>query len=201
MVEITKKDIDRAKRILPISQKFLIIKESAIECIDKYSNEDGTDFYIEDILTKELIQSKVLLSDYLGIIPKEEVLTLDMYDEYYENNPLNQLERLKNKFKAEKEFELVEKIFDMMTDYNKFCKMFNVEVYSILQAKNNIVDRLLNSDKFLKNIGDKISNETIAVLSEKISEQITPEIMQDSIKQFAHSIEEMKASIDEKNGL
>lgn len=203
-MEITKKQIEESNSFLPFKNKIILIKSNIEECIEKYNDkENNITYYVEDTFAKELILAKILLSSYLGVISEEEVLTLELYDQWFKNNPINQLERLKNKFKTEKDFELVEKIFDLLTDYNKFCKLFNIEVYSLLQAKNNISDRLLNNEKFVALIAEKLANSTLQTLEDKISKQITPESFKEASKELAETINKARDIVDkfDKNNI
>lgn len=138
-----------AKSYMPIAEKIANAKAIAPLCLDDTvpSEQEEVDkkllilppVKVENSGTKSLLLMNVLFNYYLNIdLPRDEngAVTTDTYDKYAGGHILNQIERFKS------DYELKDKIFDLLRDYKEFERLVDVEIYNIRYVENDICNRL-----------------------------------------------------------
>lgn len=160
--EITEDMMRSAQSYLSLNAKEYIVRSSAPGCIKRvydfrYKPMEGGGYeaeyltekddlpttmplYGEDTAYKSSVILGAVLHFYLGIDIGENInLDSAAYDLYAGSHVLHQIER----FKANPEFK--SKAFDMLSDIRDFEKRLNCAVYSLLQVKNDLGSRVLNT--------------------------------------------------------
>lgn len=146
---LTDEHIKKAKSYMPLSEKESLAKDIADRCLyglkTEERNKDGESFMSfppilsEKLGLKSILLMNVLLSFYFDIeLPdpeKEKVDWHKTYDFYMGGHLLNQLERFKQNF------ELKDKVFDVLSDYKEFKKMVETEIYNRKTNANDVLMR------------------------------------------------------------
>ena len=167
---------------------------NAVECIEELNLVGSAPYWKEDVFLKKMILAKVLLSDYLHIVDKNDVLTVEMYDEYMSEDIVGQILDIAKETRKT-DVEISGKADKIVKDYTELCKMMSTEIYSVLQAKNNLADRLLADDKFMRTIADTMAVKTAESLGNQISNEITPEAYQNALKEYGETMDKANAII------
>lgn len=145
---ITNEVIDKADTYMPIELKIALSQEIAKQCIvdlpTAQQNIEGNKFLSlptlkgENKEIKEMCLLYTLLTKYLKIQVKEPFDEKE-YNYYASGAILNQLERYKSNF------DLKNKVFDLIYDYKEFRKMVDKNVENIILANNDSLGRLTAS--------------------------------------------------------
>ena len=122
----------------------------------------------------------VLLRDYLKKMEDEDLST-EQYDEWGSASIFNQLDR----FKSSKDQEIRNKVYDLVDDYREFYRMLGTEINSLVEAKNDLLARLVQYITLSQ------SPEVLQEQLEKL-EQLTREFdgVKDAIKEAEQASEE-----------
>ena len=145
--KITKEMLVKAKSYMPLNEKIAYSKSVAEICLKEYKtaeeNAIGEKFlafpYLkgEDMGLKSVLLLNVLLGFYFDIDVKENnEKVYEQYDYYAGGNILNQIERFKS------DYEVKDKVFDLIADYKDFKKMVDTEIYNLKTLSNDSLARL-----------------------------------------------------------
>lgn len=193
-MKISKEIIANATAYISLKEKYSIVVANAVECIEELNLVGSAPYWKEDVFLKKMILAKVLLSDYLHIIDKNDVLTVEMYDEYMSEDIVGQILDIAKETRKT-DVEISKNADKIVKDYTELCKMMSTEIYSVLQAKNNLADRLLADDKFMRTIADTMAVKTAESLGNQISNEITPEAYQNALKEYGETMDKANAII------
>lgn len=193
-MKISKEIIANATDYISLKEKYSIVVANAVECIEELNLVGSAPYWKEDVFLKKMILAKVLLSDYLHIVDKNDVLTVEMYDEYMSEDIVGQILDIAKETRKT-DVEISGKADKIVKDYTELCKMMSTEIYSVLQAKNNLADRLLADDKFMRTIADTMAVKTAESLGNQISNEITPEAYQNALKEYGETMDKANAII------
>lgn len=193
-MKISREIIANATNYISLKEKYSIVVANAVECIEELNLVGSAPYWKEDVFLKKMILAKVLLSDYLHIVDKNDVLTVEMYDEYMSEDIVGQILDIAKETRKT-DVEISEKADKIVKDYTELCKMMSTEIYSVLQAKNNLADRLLADDKFMRTIADTMAVKTAESLGNQISNEITPEAYQNALKEYGETMDKANAII------
>lgn len=193
-MKISKEIIANATAYISLKEKYSIVVANAVECIEELNLVGSAPYWKEDVFLKKMILAKVLLSDYLHIVDKNDVLTVEMYDEYMSEDIVGQILDIAKETRKT-DVEISKNADKIVKDYTELCKMMSTEIYSVLQAKNNLADRLLADDKFMRTIADTMAVKTAESLGNQISNEITPEAYQNALKEYGETMDKANAII------
>lgn len=193
-MKISKEIIANATAYISLKEKYSIVVANAVECIEELNLVGSAPYWKEDVFLKKMILAKVLLSDYLHIIDKNDVLTVEMYDEYMSEDIVGQILDIAKETRKT-DVEISKNADKIVKDYTELCKMMSMEIYNVLQAKNNLADRLLADDKFMRTIADTMAVKTAESLGNQISNEITPEAYQNALKEYGETMDKANAII------
>lgn len=181
---LTVEAVQNAASYVSLADKVAFSRIFAEECIDEIpltATKVQSDAmlalpqrYKENRAKSETLLGRVLLGFYLKMIDPFEPMTTEQIDEYLGSHIENQLERLKQVPACK------EKVFDLMSDYAKFRRIFLSEVRDEVEMRNDTLERLLAG------IGVMSSPETITALMaelKKASTQLSQEVKGQKIKQ------------------
>lgn len=142
---VTEEMIREAVDYVPLSKKVALAQTIAPKCIQKSKtaeqNQKGLEFlslpciWVDDLEMKELYCMAILLKEYLGVDVPDE-FSDDEYDLYAGSHILYQLERFKGNY------ELKNKVFDILGDYKKLEKFINTYIQTEKDVRNDGVARL-----------------------------------------------------------
>lgn len=165
--KITKEMLVRAKSYMPLAEKISYSKSVAEICLKEYKTADenvsGEKFlaypYLkgEDMGLKSVLLLNVLLGFYFDIEVKDDSEKVyEQYDYYAGGNILNQIERFKS------DYEIKDKIFDLIADYKDFKKMVDTEIYNLKTLSNDGLARfsaamqVLSSPENIKKFNEEL---------------------------------------------
>lgn len=149
---LTEEDFLNANSYVEIAAKAAEARLYAQYCIDKIDiilDKDKDDkevlppMYQENPMMKSLFGMQFLLYHYFKKLAPDEngeiILTAQEYDEWGEGSILNTIER----FKMSKNLDVRNKAFDIASDYREFYRMLGTEIASALNAKNDLLSRII----------------------------------------------------------
>ena len=174
--KLTVEAVQNAASYVSLADKVAFSRIFAEECIDEIpltATKVQSD-EMENRAKSETLLGRVLLGFYLKMIDPFEPMTTEQIDEYLGSHIENQLERLKQVPACK------EKVFDLMSDYAKFRRIFLSEVRDEVEMRNDTLERLLAG------IGVMSSPETITALMaelKKASTQLSREVKGQNEKQ------------------
>lgn len=157
MVQFATLDAEKLKKAetyLPISRKSRIIDILSAGCIEQVDIRLESDTnniqpmpprWQESTLGKRLVMSYVLAGIYLHLIDTEELFgedpgftfSIKQFDEF--SQIYSQLEG----FRRDPDPDVKAAAFSILNDYKDFEKMLNASIYNMLQAKNDMVSRVV----------------------------------------------------------
>lgn len=143
---ITEEDIRNAVSYLPLAKKTAMARSYAQDCLLQFDISTGNDDidkvfpsrFQENPQKRMLYGMLVLLREYLKKIGDEDLST-EQYDEWGASSIFNQLDR----FKSSKDQEIRNKVYDLVDDYREFYRMLGTEINSLVEAKNDLLARLV----------------------------------------------------------
>lgn len=173
--EITDEMMRNAKTYIPVADKDVIaqaIAESVCVPVENQGDEIAP-VYRENNVAKYELMIAVLMSRYFGE-GKENAISVNEedVDGWCEAHVMNQIER----FKQNPEFKT--KAFDILQDFKDLEKFVNGQIYGILNTKNDVVRRLLES----------------------LEMAARPENLQQSMDEMNEMVDELKAKRDALSG-
>lgn len=149
---LTEEDFLNANSYVEIAAKAAEARLYAQYCIDKIDiildkDKDNKEvlppMYQENPMMKSLFGMQFLLYHYFKKLAPDEngeiILTAQEYDEWGEGSILNTIER----FKMSKNLDVRNKAFDIASDYREFYRMLGTEIASALNAKNDLLSRIV----------------------------------------------------------
>ncbi|MBQ3281084.1 MAG: hypothetical protein IJH41_01635 [Eubacterium sp.] len=196
--EITKEMLMRAKDYLTLNEKEGIANAVAPACIKRiwdFNFEEGR--YLEE---KDMLPGQVPMwgedqaaksAAFLGAvmyfyfgenIGENLTISHELYDLYAGSHVFNQIER----FKADPATK--NKAFDILSDIRDLEKRINCATYSLLQVKNDVAKRVLDTLQGL------MASDALATVIEATKEA------QEGIEEEKRKQDEFIASIDEQKG-
>ena len=199
--EITKNMLMGAKDYLTLAEKEGIASALAPACIKKiwdFGYEEGRYYEEKDMLPGQIpiwgedqaAKSAGFLGAVMYFYFGEEIgenitLTPEQYDMYAGSHVFNQIER----FKADPATK--NKAFDILSDIRDLEKRINCATYSLLQAKNDVAKRIMDTLQQLLAAG---SLETVMDAVKEAQEGIEAEKQKQD--EFIASIDEQKGNED-----
>ena len=185
---LTEEDIRNAVSYLPLAKKTAMARAYAQDCLLNFELSTGNDEidkvfpsrFQENPQKRMLYGMLVLLRDYLKKMEDEDLST-EQYDEWGSASIFNQLDR----FKSSKDQEIRNKVYDLVDDYREFYSMLGTEINSLVEAKNDLLARLVQYITLSQ------SPEVLQEQLEKL-EQLTREFdgVKDAIKEAEQASEE-----------
>ena len=185
---LTEEDIRNAVSYLPLAKKTAMARAYAQDCLLNFELSTGNDEidkvfpsrFQENPQKRMLYGMLVLLRDYLKKMEDEDLST-EQYDEWGSASIFNQLDR----FKSSKDQEIRNKVYDLVDDYREFYRMLGTEINSLVEAKNDLLARLVQYITLSQ------SPEVLQEQLEKL-EQLTREFdgVKDAIKEAEQASEE-----------
>ena len=196
--EITKEMLMRAKDYLTLNEKEGIANAVAPACIKRiwdFNFEEGR--YLEE---KDMLPGQVPMwgedqaaksAAFLGAvmyfyfgenIGENLTISHELYDLYAGSHVFNQIER----FKADPATK--NKAFDILSDIRDLEKRINCATYSLLQVKNDVAKRVLDTLQGL------MASDALATVIEATKEA------REGIEEEKRKQDEFIASIDEQKG-
>ena len=152
MVQFATLDAERLKKAdayLPIARKAAIIRILAPGCIEEVEGDQTVPpRWQESPLGKRLVLTYALAGVYLHLTDVQglysESPTFDFSARQYDtfSQLFTQLESIKRDRDADPEDKA--KAASILTDYKDFEKMLNAEIYNLLQAKNDLLPRVVS---------------------------------------------------------
>jgi len=140
---LTAAHIQNAKAYIPLDEKCDLAKEIAKRCVVISEDEGESVLEIlslpikkEDIALKQLCLMNVLVTAYLNL-PVKNPFTQKEFDYYAGSHLMNQIERFKGNY------DLKDKIYDMICDYKEFKKIVDTEIYNEKSTYNDSVSRVI----------------------------------------------------------
>ena len=147
---ITEEMLRKARDYVPAREKEAFCSAAAQNCFDRLTvraSINGAEVEMPPMYGENgMIRSRYLLSALLRLYfkadyePVEEdgfILSLDDYDRWAANHPLNAIERMKSKA------ALKDKAFDLLADYRELERLLNNEIRKLAAAYNDTVSRLV----------------------------------------------------------
>ena len=154
---ITRETLIGAKSYLPIQKKEEFL-EHATECFDRLSITSGDEemppMWKENASLKARYLLAALLHHYLAekiVFEDAEhfLISEETFDKYASSHPIMQIER----FKRDKDENVRNKAYDLLSDYFELTRMFSTEIAEMLAVQNDpVLRQKMISDELVKQL-------------------------------------------------
>ena len=146
--------VKKADTYLTIAQKNRLVEIFTAGCIEQVDMRLESDTrsiqpmpprWQESTLGKRLVMSYVLAGVYLHLIDASEIFserpTFRFSEEEYDS--FSQIFSQLEGFKRDSDPEVKAAAFSILSDYKDFEKLLNASIYNMLQARNDVVSRVM----------------------------------------------------------
>lgn len=146
---LTKDDLMRARRYVPLGEKSDFADRNAPLCFDRLQitseNEALPPMYMENIVLKNRYLMFALVTLYLGMAAETEMrdgeqsdlMTEDCYDHFAGSHLVAQIKR----FGRDKDENVKNASYELLEDYFELARMFSAQVSGLLAVQNDTVLR------------------------------------------------------------
>lgn len=196
--EITKEMLMKARDYLTLNEKEAIALMIAPACVKKiwdYNYEESRYYEEKDLLPEQVpiwgedqaAKSAAFIGAVMFFYFGEDIgdnilISSEAYDKYAGSHVFNQIER----FKADPATK--NKAFDILSDIRDLEKRINCATYSLIQAKNDVAKRIMDT------LGQVFAAGSLEKVMEAVQEA------QENIEEEKARQDEFIASIDEQKG-